>query len=313
MIQHADIRTFLRHYLSRRITADTQAIIRGLQPQDALMRAACTMSRSIDPRRPRRLTTEQSSSVNDHPTIRSLLKQREQLKCRLKGKATKHPKYKALNSEINKERQRQRHALLKDVKETWEQEQPVRDVELQLAGVQVKAEARVTTDPYEGMLLEQKELVDAVVSLPGTTFEEEIRRRDRAIRAVMQYCKVEEGGMYPTASKLCKRSSGRATPVKTMDEAKIDSRVEALEAAKVSVYSEKRPKICFLCLGNENLSIKQRIYSFHTPGDLSKHFKRKHLANIREGEKIQRNLCQVVLAHKMHLQRHADDIHGTVS
>ena len=49
IMQHADIRTFLRHYLSRRITADTQAIIRGLQPQDALMRAACTMSRSIDP------------------------------------------------------------------------------------------------------------------------------------------------------------------------------------------------------------------------------------------------------------------------
>ena len=73
------------------------------------------------------------------------------------------------------------------------------------------------------MLSEQKELVDAVVSLPGTTFEEEIRRRDRAIRAVMQYCKVEEGGMYPTASKLCERSSGCATLVKTMDEAKIDS------------------------------------------------------------------------------------------
>ena len=88
------------------------------------------MSRSIDPRQPRRLTTEQSLSVNDHPTIRSLLKQREQLKCRLKGKATKYLKYKALNGEINRERQRQRHVLLKDVKETWEQEQPVRDVEL---------------------------------------------------------------------------------------------------------------------------------------------------------------------------------------
>jgi len=35
------------------------------------------------------------------------------------------------------------------------------------------------------MLLEQKELVDAVVSLPGTTFKEEIYRRDRAIRAVI--------------------------------------------------------------------------------------------------------------------------------
>jgi len=72
----------------------------------------------------------------------------------------------------------------------------------------------------------------------------------------MQYCKVKEGGMYPTTSKLCKRSSGRAILVKTMDKAKIDSRVKALEAARVSVYSKKRLKIYFLCLGNKNLPIK---------------------------------------------------------
>ena len=71
-----------------------------------------------------------------------------------------------------------------------------------------------------------------------------------------------------------------------MDEAKINSWVEALEVAKVLVYSKKRLKIYFLCLGNENLLIKQRIYLFYTLGNLSKYFKRKHLANIREGEKI---------------------------
>jgi hypothetical protein len=81
----------------------------------------------------------------------------------------------------------------------------------------------VITDPYKGMLLKQKELVDAVVSLLGTIFKEEIYQRDRAICVVMQYYKVEEGGMYPTASKLYKRSSNRATPVKTIDEAKINS------------------------------------------------------------------------------------------
>ena len=106
----------------------------------------------------------------------------------------------------------------------------------------------------------------------------------------MQYCKVKEGGIYPAASKPCERFSGRAIPVKTIDKAKIDSWVKALKAAKVLVYSKKRPKIYFLCLGNKNLLIKQRIYSFHTPGNLSKYFKRKHLANIREGEKIQYNL-----------------------
>lgn len=60
---HASMPTFLKHCLSRRVTVETQAVMRGIQPQAALMRAACTMNRSIDRRRPRRLTPEQSASV----------------------------------------------------------------------------------------------------------------------------------------------------------------------------------------------------------------------------------------------------------
>ncbi|KAF1935778.1 hypothetical protein EJ02DRAFT_428122 [Clathrospora elynae] len=40
MMGHASITTFLKHYLSRRITVDTQAVVQGIQPQAALMRAA---------------------------------------------------------------------------------------------------------------------------------------------------------------------------------------------------------------------------------------------------------------------------------
>jgi len=72
------------------------------------------------------------------------------------------------------------------------------------------------------MLSEQKELVNMVVSLPGTTFKKEIRWHDKAIYVVMQYCKVKEGGMYLAVSKLCKQSSSHAILVKTMDKVKID-------------------------------------------------------------------------------------------
>ena len=64
---------------------------------------------------------------------------------------------------------------------------------------------------------------------------------------VMQYYKIEEGKIYPTTSKLYERSSGYIRLVKTIDKAKINSRVKALEVAKVLVYSKKRPKIYFLC------------------------------------------------------------------
>jgi hypothetical protein len=103
------------------------------------------MSHSIDPRRPRRLTLEQSTSVNDHPRVCYLLQERERLKRTLQN-ATKHPRYKELNRKIIQERQCQRHALLQEVKKRWEYEQPVRDVEQQLASIEVKMEI-ITVQP----------------------------------------------------------------------------------------------------------------------------------------------------------------------
>lgn len=69
MLQHASIDTFVRHY-SVGIHVDAQAIVRGLPAEKQLMRFACSMSRSIDPRRPYRL--EDSSCINDLPCVRSL-------------------------------------------------------------------------------------------------------------------------------------------------------------------------------------------------------------------------------------------------
>lgn len=300
MMGHASIRTFEKHYLSRRITVDTQAVVRGIQPQAAIIRAACTMSRSIDSRRPRRLTPEQSASVNDHPSIRALLDQRERLKRSL---TTKDPKYTALTSKINRERQGRRHALLQEIKERWEIEQPVRDVERQLAGAEIKADTELV---HDAMFPAHRELANSILSEPGSTIEEEMARRNRAIRAVTLYCGIEEGGMNP--ARTGRRSRNVGPPVKSQ----LEFDEEALEAAKVAVYKEKRPKICFLCLGDEELPLEDRIYPFSSPGDLSRHFRRKHLNHFKEGERLSCKLCKVPFVDKMHLQRHAIDAHGTV-
>jgi hypothetical protein len=303
MMGHASISTFLKHYLSRRITVDTQAVVRGIQPQTAFMRAACTMSRSIDLRRPRRLTQEQSASVDEDPSVRFLLDRRDRLKRKVPN-ATKHPEYKTLVSKISQERQRRRHALLKAVKEHWEFEQPVRDVERQLAGL----DAIDDPEPIHNIMLPaQEELANSILSKPGTTIEEETDRRNGAIRAVTLYCGIEEGGMYPVQ----KAGRSRNIALSTKSQPRYDE--EALEAAKVSVYKDERPKICFLCLANERLPLAQRIHSFSTPGDLTKHFGRKHLKNIKSSEGLSCNLCKVFLADKKHLQRHAEKVHRTAS
>jgi hypothetical protein len=314
-MQHADTRTFLKHYLSRRVTVDTQAIVRGLDPQNALMRAACRMSRSIDPRRPQELTKEQSLSVNLSPRICRLIQAREELKCRLQRTATKNPIYKELSRQINNERQCQRHALLKDVQDTFDKEQPVIDIERQLSGLKFNEDVKTNLESLDDKPPEQKHLIATVMTLPAATLEDEMRRRNAAINAITAYCKVEEGGCDSPSRK---RGSTHATSIVKVEE---DTRPlvaaeplhQAFSIAMLSVYQEERPTICFLCLGNQNLPMSKRIQSFSTPGNLSKHFQRKHLSNLKKGEEITCNLCKVSLQHKMHLQNHAMKIHRTVS
>ena len=50
----------------------------------------------------------------------------------------------------------------------------MRDVEQQLASVQIRTEVNMGLDPYDNMLLEQKQLVKVVISLLGKILEEEI-------------------------------------------------------------------------------------------------------------------------------------------
>ena len=63
ILQHSSINIFLKHYLDRRINADLLKIHHGMKPEKELMSFACLMSRSIDPRRPRKLTPEQFALV----------------------------------------------------------------------------------------------------------------------------------------------------------------------------------------------------------------------------------------------------------
>ncbi|KAI0570172.1 DUF3435 domain-containing protein [Pyrenophora tritici-repentis] len=157
----------------------------------------------------------------------------------------------------------------------------MRDVEQQLASLETKDDPELVHDV---MLPAQGELAESVLLNPGTTIEEEMNRRNRAIRAVILYCGVEEGGT--NLIRIGRRSRNAAPPVKSQ----LDYDEEALEAAKISVFKEKRLNICFLCLGNEGLPLAQRILPFSTPGDLSKHLGRKHLKHIESGKSLSCNL-----------------------
>ncbi|KAM3068918.1 hypothetical protein ACMFMG_004092 [Clarireedia jacksonii] len=122
MMRHADSRTLIKHYLPRRINVDARAIVHGLEPQRAMMKAASRMSRSIDPRRPHELTEEQSLSVNKHSRVLALVRRRDQLRWKLKGTIKSnhgtvlYKQYVDFGREIVNERQRQRKELMKDIR-----------------------------------------------------------------------------------------------------------------------------------------------------------------------------------------------------
>lgn len=81
---------------------------------------------------------------------------------------------------------------------------------------------------------------------------------------------------------------------------------------------KERPRRCFLCigkalpLGSDDGVIPGLIHKFYTSGDLTKHFRRMHLSNLRESAKIIREACDMVLDDKPHLQNHALRVQGTV-
>jgi hypothetical protein len=115
MIGHGSIGVFLQHYLPRRVSIDTAAIVRGIDPQTSIMRSACTMSRWIDPNRPWSLTAEQAQSVNNDPLIQSLIKRQDKLKQSYRNKTTKLQIYINLGKRIRSKKQQLRDKLLAEI------------------------------------------------------------------------------------------------------------------------------------------------------------------------------------------------------
>ncbi|EDN06627.1 predicted protein [Histoplasma mississippiense (nom. inval.)] len=342
MLQHASIDTFVKHYLDRNITADVLSIYRGLEPQKALMRMVCSMSRSIDPRRPWKLTPEQSRSVNHLPHILKISRRVEYLKKRrdsaaswLHGRIGQRYRRKAEADDrwekryrrrveehkrwdqrhhkavrrLRGAKQRARTLLKREILERYRQEQPVIDSERQLSGKVVDEHVRSELERY--MPPELMIMIDAVLTLPPTTSAAELQRRIRAIDAVSAYCGVEEG-------PICRRR-GRASGPKPTTAKPTAHRAEAigqpssdmlLESAARAVRMEPRPKICFICLQNTNLVLSDRVYSFSGLGDLTKHFQRRHLDKFRP---LDCNMCNVRLATLKELLVHAETAHGTVT
>jgi hypothetical protein len=106
-----------------------------------LMRFICSMSRSIDPRRPWKLTPEQSASVNDLPCIIKLAQHAKKLSGAPEG-SQRWKKYCKACRRVENEKKRQRRLLLVNIVNCFKKEQPVKDSDRQLSGKVVDEDTR---------------------------------------------------------------------------------------------------------------------------------------------------------------------------
>ncbi|KAH9208522.1 hypothetical protein DL95DRAFT_258866, partial [Leptodontidium sp. 2 PMI_412] len=125
----------------------------------------------------------------------------------------------------------------------------------------------------------------------------ELQRRITAINAVTLYCGVEEGA--PS------RHVQRGLPGTVVG--------SPVQAAESSIKTDKRPKVCFCCLGNPHLTMRERVAEYSTPGSLSRHFVRKNVSKMHAGQFIDCMDCGVHLKTRTDMLIHAERFHGTIS
>ena len=156
------------------------------------------------------------------------------------------------------------------------------DLERQLAGKLVDIKVMGTLEHKGFMPPQHLMVIDATLTMPGATLEAEYQRRINATNAMTAFCPVEEGRPTPRPIQSCCRpvpdDDKPCPPAKRQRHLLEDDTEIALRQTMESVRIKsrgQRPKICFLCLGNPNLPLKDRISEHTTSGSLTRHFLRE--------------------------------------
>lgn len=142
IMKHADTRTFLNHYLPRHIDTDMQNVMNGRESNKSLMRAITRMSRWIDKRRPRHLTSEQRASLREHPEyVEATRRMKEQAEeCKYDPSAAMQSRLEKLTRETSNTFGRLERALRRKVRHEFDRKQAIIDIERQLSGAAVDDE-----------------------------------------------------------------------------------------------------------------------------------------------------------------------------
>lgn len=290
---------------------DTQAAYRGLEPQTALMRAASGLSRTIDPRRPRRLTIAQQAEVRRHPEIKLLHQKLQSLRktfrdnkksiSKMKGTPLYYEYQKTYLIHRNAVR-RQEQAFLKEIIARYKVEQPIIDVQRQLRGLPMAEEKETKTEDH--VFVERLRVIETLLTFATGSPKEECQRRGAAVSALTALCRLQQSHGF-------RRRKNSSTI--NSDREKAAQLIVQRPSLSASLPIECSPTQCIFCLGNKALPALKRLWSFSSHDGLKRHFHRKHLRHHPDGQPIAcpHPRCDIDLNHKMHLQNHAQVVHET--
>ncbi|KAJ1715650.1 hypothetical protein NYO67_2123 [Aspergillus flavus] len=319
MLQHAGIRRFIRHY-EIDVDVDVQGIVRKTGSQTPLVRFACSLSASIDPDRPFWLSAEEFKSLNQPPAVRERQKNVNEQKRKWKDRKTKLDRaIRASSREAGTPPGSDAGSEAENL-EWYKNEQPVIDLERQLAGKLVDTGVTDALERKGFMSPQQMLMIDAILSLPGTIQEAEYERRIQAINAVTAFCGVEEGRPTRRPTQSCRQplpDDDQSGPVAKRHQSSAEDETDTalrqtMESVRIS-SPKQRPQICFLCLGNPSLPLKDRLLMHSTPGSLTRHFLRKHVIPSWPAKGVICTVCDgKPLQQKSELLNHAEVFHGTV-
>lgn len=259
-----------------------------------------------------------------HLDEEALFKQHRQLREKLELLQNRTMKakrrYKKSVRELRNEKERQRNRRIRENLKRYKNEQLVIDLEQQLAGKLVDIKMMNALKHKSFMPPQHLMLIDAMLTMSGITLEAECQRRINAINTGTAFCGVKEGRPTRRSTQSRRRpvsdDDSSHPPAKRQrhsveDEAEILLR-QAIKSVRIK-SPEERPKICFLCVGNPNLSLENRVAEHKTPDSLTRHFLRKHVNPPWPAEGVECNVCpRELLQQKANLLNHAEAAHGTV-
>lgn len=289
--------TFQERYLNRIVCADLWAIHRNSNPQQALIQQASSHGHSRSSRRPIQLTLQQAAGVNNNPKIIQLTE-------KLKNTPKKTPQYNRIRLQLKAAKARWFHAAKTSLRKEWTDKQAVDDVVRQIRGDGI---AHIPEKQATEMTASQARMIQTLTAPFTHNLEEQFRRRDEAVSSIADYCGVEE----PLVTKVVAKPD---VPPELGS-----SHAEALlkESVTVTAVGQRR-KRCFICVGKalrlptDDPNIAELCRTFYTESETARHFRRVHLRHLGEQDRTKCPIClpKVTLKNKMHLQNHAQRVHG---